>query len=259
MELKEIISPLLKWWWLLLISTLVAAVSSFIAVSQQPLRYTASTTLMIGRVFTDPNPSYTELYMGQQLATTYADIASRQPVRQATMDSLGLTWLPAYNVRPINNTLLIVISVEDTDQVRAAAVANELANQLILQTPASSQSDLERQAFINQQLDELQVNIQQTQGEIIDNQEKLAGLISARQIADAQTQIAALESKLRSLQNNYSSLLASSQQDASNTLSIIEPAIVPTRPAGTNVNMTVLSSAAIGLALAAGAAYLLCR
>lgn len=257
MELKEIISPLLKWWWLLVISTLVAAVSSFIAVSQQPPKYSANTTLMTGRVITDPNPSYTELYMGQQLAATYADIAGRQPVRQATMDALGLTWLPAYNVRPINNTQLIVISVEDTDPVRAAAVANELANQLILKTPTSSQVDLERQAFIDQQLDDLQTEIQETQGEIIDNQEKLAGLISARQIADAQSQISALESKLRSLQNNYSSLLASSQQGASNTLTIIEPATVPQSPVGSNVTMTVISSAAIGLVLAAGAAYLL--
>ncbi len=257
MEIKEIITPLLKWWWLLLVSTLVAAVASFIAVSQQPPLYAASTTLMTGRIITDPNPSYTELYMGQQLAATYADIAGRQPVRQATMDALGLTWLPTYSVRPVEQTQLIVINVQDTDPIRAAAVANELANQLILKTPTNPQVDPERQAFIDQQLDDLQVEIQETRNEIIENQDKLAGLISARQISDAQTQIAALESKLRSLQNNYSSLLASSQQGASNTLNIIEPATIPTAPIGSNVLMTVLSAAAIGLVLAAGAAYLL--
>jgi len=106
-------------------------------------------------------------------------------------------------------------------------------------------------------LDDLEVEIKETQNEINENLDKLQNMVSARQIADAQTQNNALQSKLRSLQINYSSLLASSQQGAVNILSIIEPASVPGRPVGPDVSMTVLSSAAIGLALAAGAAYLL--
>jgi succinoglycan biosynthesis transport protein ExoP len=257
MDIKEIISPLLKWWWLLVAATLVAAVSTYITVSQQPPMYAADTTLMIGRTIDDPNPNYNDVWLGEQLAGTYADIAGRQPVRQATMDALGLTWLPGYNVRQVNNTQLMVISVQDTDPVRAAAVANELANQLILKSPTNAQQNLERQDFINQQLDDLQVKIQETQDEIIDAQVELQNMISARQIQDAQSQISALQSKLYSLQNNYASLLANSQGGASNTLSIIEPASVPVGPIGSNVSTTVLASAAIGLALAAGAAYLL--
>lgn len=257
MEIKEIISPLLKWWWLLLASTLVAAVSSYLAVSQQPSIFVAETTLMIGSAIEDPNPSGNQLWLGQQLATTYADIAGREPVRQATMEMLGLTWLPKYNVRPLNNTQLMVISVEDTDPVRVMAVANELAHQLILKSPTNSQDNLERQAFINQQLDDLQVKIQDTQDDITDKQDELTNMVSARQIADAQNQIAAFQTKLNTLQSNYASLLSNTQQGALNTLTVIEPASVPSKPVGPDIPMTVLSSLAIGFVLAAAAAYLL--
>jgi len=232
-------------------------VSSYLAVSQQPYEYVASATMLIGRSINDPNPTANEIWMGEQLAATYADIAGRKPVRDAAMEVLGLTWLPAYTVRPVAGTQLIAISVNDTNPARAAAVANELANQLILQSPTNDQEALERQDFINSQLDDLEINIQETQDEITENLNKLQNMISARQIADAQLQNNALESKLRSLQVNYSNLLNSSTQGALNILSVIEPAGVPGKPVGPDVPMTVLSSAAIGLALAAGAAYLL--
>ena len=257
MELKEYIAPLLKWWWLLLASTLVAAVSSLIAVSQQPSIFVAETTLMIGRALENPNPSGNDLFLGQQLATTYADIAKREPVRQATMDALGLTWLPEYNVLPVSNTQLMLVSVEDTDPVRAMAVANELARQLILKSPTNSQDNLDRRAFINEQLDELQVKIQETQNDINDKQEELSNMVSARQIQDTQNQITALQTKLNTLQTNYANLLSNTQQGALNTLTVIEPASVPVEPVGPDVPMTVLTSSAIGFVLAASAAYLL--
>jgi len=142
MDIKDIIAPLLKWWWLLIASTLVAAVSSYFAVSQQPPEYVASATMLIGRSINDPNPTANEIWMGEQLAATYADIASRKPVRDASKKALGLTWLPAYTVNPVSGTQLIVIKVDDTDPTRAAAVANELANQLILQSPTNDQEAL---------------------------------------------------------------------------------------------------------------------
>jgi succinoglycan biosynthesis transport protein ExoP len=256
MELKEITAPLLKWWWLLVAAILVAAVSSFLAVQQQPPTYVAATTLMIGTTIEDPNPNGTNLWLSQQLAATYADIAYRLPVRQATMDALGLTWLPSYNAQPKANTQLMVIAVTDTDPLRAQVVANELAHQLIQQSPAGSQ-DQGRLDFINTQLDELQVKITETQDDITVKQEELGNMVSARQIADTQTQIAALQNKLTTLQSNYASLLSNTQEGAVNAIHIIEPAALPGSPVGPNKSMTVATSAAIGLVLAAGAAYLL--
>ncbi len=259
MDIKQYITPLLKWWWLILASTMVATLSSLYAVNQQPPIYQARSTLMLGQAINNPNPTGMEFYLGQQLAQTYSDMAQRDPVKVGTMEALGLTWLPEYTVGIVPNTLLIELKVTDSDPERAAAIANELANQVVLRSPtiAQEEEDQGRQSFIKDQLDDLETQIEATNDEIEAKQAELADLFSARQIADTQTQIQALETKLTSLQSNYASLLASSQQGAINTLSIFESANVPLNPIGPNQLSTVLTAAAIGFVLGAGAAYIL--
>jgi polysaccharide biosynthesis transport protein len=259
MELKTYFAPLRKWWWLILASTIIATVTSYLAVSQQPPIYRTHATLLIGSAINNPNPSGNEFWLSQQLAETYTNLAQRDVVRQAVMDSLGITWLPAYLARVVPNTQLIEIIVTDTNPERAMVVANELANQLIRQSPTNIRDEEEtaRQSFIKNQLDDLEINIQETSDSILVKQEELSGLFSARQIADTQNQIAALNSKLITLQNNYASLIASTTAGAANSLSIIEPATIPQYPVGPEVVMTLLTAAVIGMALAVGAAYFL--
>jgi len=256
MELKDYIAPLRKWWWLIIAAGLVAGLASFYAASQQPNQFRARTTLMIGRAIDNPNPSGTEFWLTQQLAQTYAEIASREPVRAASMDALGMTWLPEYSVRAVPDTQLIEIGVTDTDANRAEAVANELGRQLILQSPTNDELDEQsRQDFIRNQLDGLELNITATEEEIASLQEELATVFSARQIADSQALIAALQAKRNTLQSNYANLLANTRQGAINTLNIIEPATVS--KVGLNRWTTVMVATAIGVSLAVGAAYLL--
>ena len=258
MELKDYILPLRKWWWLIVAATLVATVSSFLATRQQPPIYQTRTTVMIGNSINNPNPNSYDYYQSQQLATTYADIVKRDNVRQATMAALGLGFLPEYSARTVPNTQLIEITVTDTDPARAQAVAKELVNQLVAISPSGQNGESQkRQAFISGQLNELEDKIKATQTEITKKQEELAGLFSARQIADAQTQIAALQNKLASMQTNYTALLSNTQQGARNALSTLEPAPLPTAPIGPNKSATILLAAAIGFILAAAAAYLL--
>jgi capsular exopolysaccharide synthesis family protein len=257
-ELKDYILPLRRWWWLILASTVIATISAYAATRQQPPIYQARSTIIVGRAFAMANPSGDDVWLTQQLANTYADIAKREPVQAATKASLGIQDLPDYRLRVVPNTQLIEISVEDTSPQRAQAVANEVATQLIRQSPVSSSGGTQqRQDFINQQLSDLEVKIKETQAEITKKQTDLAGLFSARQIADAQTQITGQQTKLNSLQANYTALLANTQQGALNRISVIEPATLPTQPVGPNKMATILLAAAIGLLLAVGAAYLL--
>ena len=258
MEFKDYIAPIIKWWWLILTAVIVAAGVSLFATSTQDPVYEAKTTLMIGRAIEDPNPSNAQFNTGQQLAATYADIARREPVRNATMVALGLeNWLPRYLVRPIQNTQLIEIIVTDTNSQRALAVANELGNQLILQSPTNpQQEEQDRLNFINSQLDELEIQIQDTQDEIVLRQDELGNLVSAAKILETQNQVSALQAKLTTLQTNYSSLLNNTQTGAINTLSVIERA-TKAGQVGPNAPITVLTAVGIGLILAAGAAYLL--
>jgi capsular exopolysaccharide synthesis family protein len=258
MELKRYILPLQRWWWLILAATVIAALSSFLATMRQPPIYQAVTTLMIGRVISDPNPQSSEFYLSQQLAANYAEIANREPVRLATMQALGLSWLPQYLARATPNSQFIEIVVTDTVPERAQAVANELGHQLVLRGPTSSTAeDQGRQDFVNQQLNNLEVQINDTEDEITKLQDELGNMQSARQIADTQNQINALQNKLTTMQGNYASLLANTSSGAVNTLSIIEPAPLPVRPIGPNKGLSILLASAIGFVLSGSAAYLL--
>lgn len=259
MELKQLVRPIKRWWWLILLATLLAMGSSTAATMQQPETYATKSTLMIGRGFlNDPNPNNTEFYLSQQLAGLYADIALRQPVRAAAMDALAMDWLPEYVVQPIPNTQLLEVIVTDTDPLRAQVVANELARQLILQGPTSSSAEeIERQQFIKVQLDGLQEQIKLTQEEIAAKRETVGTLISARQIADVEGQIEALDTKLTLLQSNYSGMLANSQEDGANSVQIFESAQLPEEPVGPNRLLTILLACALGLSLSIGTAFLL--
>ena len=258
MELSKYIFPLRKWWWLVVGSTLIAAIFSSLSILRQPTIYQARTTLMIGTTITDPNPSSNELFLGQQLAAAYADLANREILLNATKNALGVDQLPEYIARAIPNTQLIEITVNDTDPGRAQTVANELAAQLILLSPISAQpEERARQEFINQQLNNLEVQIKETEAEIEKLQEELSTLISAQQINDTQDQIYALQSKLHTMENNYGLLLSNTQQGAVNTLKIIESAELPSNPIGSMKGLTILLAAAVGFVLAAGEAYLL--
>jgi succinoglycan biosynthesis transport protein ExoP len=256
-ELRQYIQPLLKWWWMLLAATLIAAISTLVVTLQQTPMYQSRATLVVGQTYFQANPTSTDIWQSQSLAAWYVDLAQRQPVQQATMEALGISWLPSYTARTLPNTQLIEIVVTDSIPERAQIVANELANQVIRQSPTFQQEDQERDEFIQEQLRKLEVDITLTNEEIANKQEELGGLFSARQIADAQTEIRALETKLSSLQSTYASLLGNTNRGATNTLSIIEGANLPTTPVGPQRIMLILISAAVGLVLAIAAAYLL--
>ena len=252
------ILPLLKWWRLIVLVTLIAASVSAISTSFQPDTYVSTTTLMIGTTFLNPNPDSGQIYISQQLASLYAEMAKREPIQDATKAALGLNWLPAYSTRIVPNTQMVEISVADTNPVRAQVVANELANQLILQSPANGQTETgERQGFITEQLSSLQDQIGETETKIEELQKSLIGLNSASQIASIESEIRTQTAKLTDLRASYARFLASSQQGALNILSVVEPANLPTRAVNTSKLKIILLAGLVGLSLAAGAAYLL--
>jgi len=256
MELEKYLSPLLKWWWLIVIATVVATASSFIATTQQTPVYKSRTTLMVGSSISNLNPSSGDVYLSQYLSGVYADFANREPIQKATKEALGIDWLPVYTSRVIPNSQIIEITVTADNPEISQVVAEELANQLILQSPASGIDNQKRQDFIENQLNILETQIVDTRASIEDLQQQLATLTSARQIADTQSQINSLSSKLDTMQANYANLLSSTPQGAANTLTILEPAQLgyPDQP---NRLIPIFLASAIGFSLAAGAAYII--
>ena len=259
MELKQYFDVIKKWWWLLLASTLVASVSAFIAVSREPRIYQAATTVVVGQTMQQADPSSQDIYISQQLAQTYREMVPRQPILRGVQEALGLSFVPWHeniSARLVPGTQFLEIYVRDTVPERAAAIADEIANQLIVQSPNNIHEEQEREAFVREQIQTLQASIQQTQLDIQEERAKLASANSARAIQQYQANIDALEQKLASDQSTYASLLQTTE-GRTNYLSIFERATVPTRPVSPNVPETVLMAAAIGLVLALGGAFLI--
>jgi len=254
--LKDYLSPLMKWWWLVITAPVIAAMSAYLFARQLPPVYQARTTLLIGRAIQDPNPSGTEFGLSYQLASEYANMAMREPVRNAAKAALGLSELPEYEATP--RGIFLEIAVIHTDPKFAQVVANVLTQQLILLSPVNTQQTSgEDQQFVQQQLKELQANIEQTRQEIVKKQESLSKLDSALDIAKTDAELKALEGKISTLQTIYSDLFASTREAAFNTLVVFDTASLPTKPIGPKKTLIVLLAAVSGLAFAVGAAYLI--
>jgi non-specific protein-tyrosine kinase len=257
MELERLFVVLRKWWWFMLLAMLVAGVSSFLAVRRQPQTFQARAVLIIGNVLTTPNPQGTAISLPEQLAALYAPLAETQAVRDQTKEVLGLSALPSYVARPVANSPFIEIIVTDTNPDQAKAVANELANQLILQSPTAPDPDDVKQAeFIDSQLTDLQASIEETQAEILAKEEELQSVSSARDIATLEGEIEALRSKLRSTRAIYADYLGNTESGAVNSITLFSSADTAARVSSSGM-MTVAVVAVIGGLLAFGTAYIL--
>lgn len=258
MNLKVYFKPLIEYWWLILAAALVALVSSFVVTFFQAPIYRTQATLMVGRMLYETNPTSNDIYLGEQLANYYAEIGMRGDVRKSTQKALGLSWLPDYTINPLPNSQLLEVVVTDSNPARAQAVANELANQLILRSPTSSQQQTsDQQTFIDEQVTYLEEKIRETLSEIDAAEKKLSEVNSAQQIADTQEEISALQQKLSLMQSNYAALISNTGEGAVNTLSIIERAALPNSPVGPNKPLTIVLAGMVAAVIAAAAAYLL--
>ncbi len=259
MELKQYFGVIKKWWWLAVACVLIASVSSYLGTQQMPRIYSATTTLMVGQALQQANPSSQDIWLSQQLAQTYTTMVKRKPILEAAAKALGLAYIPSagnVSARVVTGSQLLEISVLDTDPERARILADEIAVQLIRQTPTDSPEAQERRDFVQQQLKDLEDKIETTRVEIEDEQKSLDAANSARAIQQYQSNITALQQKLNSYQATYASLLTT-VQGGTNYVTVIEPASTPTYPISPNVSQTVMLAAAIGLALALGGAFLI--
>jgi len=260
-DLRKYLRLVLQWWWLIAIGAIVPATLSYYFVSQRPELYQARVVLMVGTTFQSANPNTSEMGVAMRLAQGYAEMVRYRPVTNGVIQKLGLGTSPealalqiTAAVRPEAN--LLEIMVTDQNPEAAAAIANALAEELILQTPAG-QVQGEQQRFVEAQLEELRNKIQQVQQEIGQQSSQLADLTSAAEIQEAQQSIQSLEAVLSRYRTEYAALLRSYSADTINQLTIVEPAIVPVRPIGGRVGLVVAIAAAAGIGLALGGVFLI--
>lgn len=265
MELVAYIRLFRKWFWLLFLGAFLAGGAAFLFGSRQVDLYRSQVIISVGTAYKTPNPQYTELITGAELAQTYVVLARTYDVLQAAVDAGnfpvsagGLRGMVSASV--IENTSLLVLSVTYTDPVLAADMANEVARQLILKAP-------------NNLTPEQQSQIDLATSEITRLREELNAAREEQRNVDAQLAAAtdpAEVERLRELRNEianqinqasyniaqFSNTITSLQQRV-NSLEIVESARIQAAPSGANMFSKALLGAMVGGALAAGIALLI--
>jgi succinoglycan biosynthesis transport protein ExoP len=249
LDLRRLIAIVRPWLPLLVLSVLIGGGVAFVVSSLLPKTYEAKATLIVGQSLSAANPDINQLLVSQRLSTTYAAVATSRPRLDAVIKELQLGVGSDDLARrvqadaPLDSTLL-TISAQDADPARAAAIANALAAQLIAASPAIEGRQTDTQAFIDSQVKATQKQIDATQTQV----ETLNALPerTAKQDAD----LATLEGRLASLRSTLATLLSFSSGNASNLLTVIEPAVAADNPISPNRVQNTLLGAAVGLLFA---------
>ncbi len=263
MELRQYLSLFRKWAWLLILTTALAAVSSFYYSSQLPPTYEATTTLVVGPVLQSTNPSYTEFYAATELAKAYVLIVKQQPVLRATADAIrwegSLAALESKITAKAVGGQLLTISVSDSDPQRVKLIADELARQLILQSPTGQAQSkaAEQRAFVTTQMEQIQLQMESAAKTLSALNNEIALERDPAKVKDLNERISALQTKMDNWQRSYANLGAMLTVNPINLLTVLAPAAEPTYPVGPNVPLNVLLAGLVGLMLGAGVAFLI--
>jgi succinoglycan biosynthesis transport protein ExoP len=255
LDLRRQIAIIRGWFPLIVVSVLLAAGAAFVASSLLPKAYEAKATLIVGQSLSAVNPDYNQVLVSQRLSTTYATVVTTRPILDAVITRLGLGVASdalLQHVRadaPLDSTLL-TIAAQDADPARAAAIANALAEQLVAASPAIQGHQAAFQASIDADLQATQDQIKAAQAKV----EALGELTVRTAAQDAD--LATLEGRLVSLRSTYATLLSFSSVNASNLLSVIEPAVAPSSPVSPKPLLNTLLGAILGLLTAAGVVFL---
>ncbi|MFN0071037.1 MAG: YveK family protein, partial [Chloroflexota bacterium] len=165
MELSQILSALWKWKWLIVAATIAGVATSAYVDRQSPRLYRATTTLMVGQFLQAANPQGGDVMLGQQLAQSYAQVVRRQPVLAGALEELGIDMsigalASRVTAAPVPQSSFIQVNVVDADPERARLLANEIARQVIVQSPTPQDREQDEQRkFAAQQLASLQARI----------------------------------------------------------------------------------------------------
>lgn len=222
-----------KRWWLVATSVLLCTGSAYLLLSRTPTWYQATTTVR--------NP-----YIYPQQATRlYKNLIREPAILVGAAQTVGLPYVPSpdkVSARLVPDSLLIEITVRDTDPEHARALADAIGQQLLLR---------EEESFRARGQDMLQrweESIRQTKEKIQEEAVRLDAADSAVAIQQHKGNIADLQEVLASMATDASELQAWVNEPP--TVIIEQLATTPTRPIRSPpVPQTLLLAAVLGLIL----------
>jgi non-specific protein-tyrosine kinase len=257
LDLKQLLRMARQWWWLLLLAPLIGGFTAHYVGSQRTPLYSASATLFISPGSLTPD-NYNSIFASQNIAQTYATLATSAPVLDAAAKDLGLPSVGA-SASASDKSLFMSVSAIDTNPERAAAVANAVSDEFVkyIQQQSAAQT-----ADVRGKID---AQIKETNDKIADIENQIAALqANGGPKTDSDRQ------HLQSLQNTRDGLVGDisqlqitarqidvEQATTQTRLSVTSPALAPSAPFAPQTKRSTLLGAFAGLMIAIGAVALL--
>ncbi|HNR46022.1 MAG TPA: polysaccharide biosynthesis tyrosine autokinase [Anaerolineaceae bacterium] len=250
LDIREYLSLLWHWAWLIVLVALVAGAGAFMYSSRLTPYYKAATTIMINEAPATQTTDLTSLALSERLASTYAELMLKQPVLEDVINKLGLNVSSGelkqmITVSAVKNTQLLLISVESTDPVLSAAIANTLVQEFSVQIQEI------QSARFSQSKETLEAQLADIESQVTYYAEQSASVTDPAEKE-------AVDSKLAQYREIYAGLLQSYEQvrlseaEVVSSIVQVEEATVPTVPVRPDILKTTLMAAMIGLVLSAG-------
>jgi non-specific protein-tyrosine kinase len=254
-DLRRYMALAWHWAWLFVIAAALAGTAAYLLSSRETPIYEAVSTVLINEAPATVRTDYSSIVVSEQLAVTYSQLMTMEPVLIGVREELGLSQMPgSIEVAPFKDSQLITIQVQDTDPVRAADIANTLP--LVF---AEQNRVLQEQRF-SASKENLKAQLDEINGQIDETVKAIAAL-GASQANQAERDV--LETTLVQYRQTYAGILQSYEQvrlaeaQSISNISVIEQADIPRAPIRPQPLRTGALAAVVGLMAAAGLVFLI--
>jgi non-specific protein-tyrosine kinase len=253
MDLGEYLLIIKRRFWIILL-TLIVAVGVVLVITEYTIpEYQATTTMRVA-TSSGGNVSYTDNQYADRMLNTYVNIATTKPVLDELKKRTGLASLPDISTQVVPNTELIRINVVSPNPQTASEVANTLASILSdMSLSISSGGTRPSQEILLDQLKAVEVELTAAKEEY----DKLV----ANSPGDT-VRIEAASNKVELKQKIYGTLTEQYEQARvrellrANTISVIDPAVIPLIPIRPRPIINLTLAVAVGLVGGLGLAFL---
>lgn len=271
MDLSKFLNIVRRFSWLIVLITLIASLTTFFVLDNQPATFTAKSRLLVGPSMESASLDLNSLKIGGQLIQTYAELVTTQSFLESVNSKLDQKTDPKKLASMIEtkqnaDTRILTIIVTHQNNEQAVAIANAAAEALIEMSPskenttASLRTQMSNQSHqLEQIITNAETSIQQLEAKMIElesakdptPEEAKATLeqqnLIVKQLAEERSR---LSDALRTLATIYQVLLDTN----TNQVEIIELADKATH-VSQNIPQKTAASGAAGLILVVGVIF----
>jgi len=254
LDLRRQIAVLRSWGRWIALGVVLAAVAAFLVSQILPKVYEADTRLLVGQALQSSRPDVDQFQSAMNLSQTYAEIAGSRSLLSKVRDDAGIDEpIEVFRKRitvvtGAQQPFIDVFATGDDPEQAASLAASVAAELLRIAATVGSQED--------PVLDFVGEDLAAIQDQIVEIRAEIAGLVAIpTRTAAQEVRLQLIEAGLTDLRGTYASLLALTDRNQSNRLTIIDPAVAPVAPASPRPLLNTVIAAILGLLVMIGVAF----